>query len=121
MLADPVTIAANSPTPALVLAVISSNGYGSERVDTNGGGYSLLINHTRGKQVNKHYMQLTLTKDVTDPYTGLIKKQSASCSLTITRPIIGFTDADIVALAKALTDVRDDSEVTIAKLIQFQS
>jgi hypothetical protein len=41
--------------------------------------------------------------------------------LTITRPSFGFTDAAMVALAKALTDFRDDSEVTTAKLLQFQS
>jgi hypothetical protein len=45
----------------------------------------------------------------------------ASASLTISRPGFGFTDAAIIALAKALTDYRDDSEVTTAKLIQFQS
>lgn len=121
MLPDPVTIAAAAPTPALVLAVIKSDGYGSERVDIGGNGYSLVINHQKGKAVSKHYMQLVQTVDAVDPYTGLTKKQTASCSLTITRPSFGFTDAAIVALCKALTDTRDDSEVTTAKLIQFQS
>jgi hypothetical protein len=121
MLADPVTVAAASPTPSLVLAVVKSDGYGSERVDTGGNGYSVITNHQKGKSVNKHYVQIVQSVDATDPYTGLVKKQTASCSLTITRPLYGFTDAAIVALCKALTDYRDDSEVTTARLIQFQS
>lgn len=121
MLVDPVTVAAASPTPELKLAIIKSDAYGSERVDTNGAGYTVITNHTKGKSSDRHYVQMTLTKNATDPYSGLTRKQVASVSLTINRPSFGFTDADIVALAKALTDYRDDSEVTTARLIQFQS
>jgi hypothetical protein len=121
MLADPVTVAAASPTPSLVLAVVKSDGYGSERVDTGGNGYTVITNHTKGKNGNRHYVQMTLTKDATDPYSGLVRKQVASVSLSISRPPFGFSDADIIALAKALTDYRDDSEVTTARLIQFQA
>jgi hypothetical protein len=64
---------------------------------------------------------MTQTVNATDPYSGLVKKQVASVSLAFTRPAFGFTDAAIVALVKALTDYRDDSEVTTAKLLQFQS
>lgn len=124
MLPDPVTIAASSPTPALVLATIRSDGYGSERTDTGGNGYAVVISHTKGKNlsgVNRHYVQITQTKNITDPFTGLVRSSQASCSLSITRPIVGWADADIIALCKALTDFRDDSEVTTAKLLQFQS
>lgn len=122
MLADPVTIAAASPTPALVLAVVKSDGYGSERTDTGGNGYTVTINHSKPKGGGtKHYVQMTQTLDATNPYTGGTQKQVASVSLTIVRPAFGFTDAAIVALAKAITDFRDDSEVTTARLIQFQS
>lgn len=121
MLVDPVTIAAAAPTPALVLGVVKSDGYGSERNDTGGNGYTVITNHTKGKNGNRHYVQMTLSVDATDPYSGLIRKQVASVSLAISRPAFGFTDAAIVALCKALTDYRDDSEVTTARLIQFQS
>lgn len=121
MLADPVSIAAASPTPALVLSIAKSDGYGSERVDTGGNGYAVITNHSKGKNGNRHYVQMTLVKDATDPYSGLVRKQTASVSMAISRPPFGFTDADIIALAKALTDYRDDSEVTTARLIQFQS
>jgi hypothetical protein len=122
MLPDPVTIAAAAPTPALVFTIVKQDGYGSERVDTGGNGYSVTINHQRLKGGgDKHYVQMTQTVNATDPYSGLVKKQTASVSLTITRPSFGFTDAAMVALAKALTDFRDDSEVTTAKLLQFQS
>lgn len=123
MLPDPVTVAAAAPTPSLVFATIKSDGYGSERVDTGGNGYSVIINHSRGGKTgnDRHYVQMTQTVNATDPYSGLTRKQVASVSFSISRPSFGFTDAAIVALAKALTDFRDDSEVTTAKLIQFQS
>lgn len=121
MLIDPITVAAASPTPALTFAIVRSDGYGSERVDTGGAGYTVTINHTKSKAGNTHYVQMNLTKDVTDPYTSVTRPQKASVSLTIRRPVSGFTDAEMVALAKALTDFRDDSDVTTAKLLQFQS
>lgn len=122
MLPDPVTVAAASPTPQLVFTIVKQDGYGSERVDTGGNGYTVIINHSRPKGGgDKHYVQMTQTVNATDPYSGLVKKQVASVSLTISRPSFGFTDAAMVALAKALTDFRDDSEVTTAKLLQFQS
>ncbi len=122
MLPDPVTIAAAAPTPALVFTIVKSDGYGSERVDTGGNGYAIVTNHQRTKGGgDRHYVQMTQTVNAVDPYSGLTKKQVASVSLTISRPSFGFSDAAMVALAKALTDYRDDSEVTTAKLIQFQS
>lgn len=121
MLVDPITVAAASPTPALTFAIIKQDGYGSERVDTGGAGYSVIINHSKNKSGNTHYVQMILTKDVTDPYSGLTRPQKATVSLTIRRPPSGFSDADMVALSKALTDFRDDSDVTTAKLLQFQS
>lgn len=121
MLPDPVTVAAAAPTPALVFSIVRSDAYGSERIDTGGNGYTVVINHTKGKNGSSHYVQMTLTKDVTDPYSGLTRSQTASVSFSIRRPPYGFTDADLVALAKALTDFRDDSEVTTAKLLQYQS
>jgi hypothetical protein len=122
MLPDPVTVAAASPTPSLVLAVVKSDGYGSERVDTGGNGYSVITNHSRPKGGgDKHYVQMTQTLNATNPYSGLVQKQVASVSLTIVRPAFGFTDAAMVALRKALTDYLDDSEVTTARILQFQS
>jgi hypothetical protein len=122
MLADPVTVAAASPTPSLVLAVVKADGYGTERVDTGGNGYSVITNHTKNKGGgSRHYIQMVQSIDAVDPYSGLTRKQTASVSITIQRPGFGFSDAAIVALAKALTDYRDDSEVTTARLIQFQS
>lgn len=122
MLPDPVTIAAASPTPSLVMAIVKQDGYGSERVDTGANGYTVITTHSRPKGGgDKHYLQMTQSLNATDPYSGLVRKQVASVSLTIVRPAFGFTDAAMVALAKALTDYRDDSEVTTAKLLQFQS
>lgn len=124
MLPDPVTVAAAAPTPALSLAVISSDGLGSERVDTGGGGYSTVINHVKAKKAgnpDKHYVQILKRVTAVDPYSTLTKDVVASASLTINRPAFGFTDADMVALTKALFDFVYDTEVTPLKLLQFQS
>lgn len=122
MLVDPVTVAAAAPTPVLVLALVKSDGYGSERVDTGGNGYTVITNHSKPKGGGtKHYVQMTQTLNAVNPYTGLTQKKVASVSLTISRPDFGFTDAAMVALAKALTDYRDDSEVTTARLLQLQA
>jgi len=121
MLPDPVTVAARAPTPSLVFTMIKQDGYGSERVDAGGNGYAMTINHSKGKNGNRHYVQIKQTKNVTNPYSLLVQAADASCSFSISRPAIGFTDADIVALVSALVDFLQDSEVTPAKLIQFQS
>lgn len=121
MLPDPITVAAAAPTPQLLLAVVRSDGYGTERVDTAGAGYGTIITHTPGKNGNRHYVKMTLTKDATNPYSGLVQKQSASVSLSINRAAFGFTDTEMVALTTALRDFVFDSEVTPAKLLQMQS
>lgn len=122
MLVDPVTVAAAAPTPILVMAIVKQDGYGSERNDTGANGYTIVTNHTKPKGGgSKHYVQMTQSLNAVNPYTGLTQKKVCSVSFTINRPDFGFTDAQVVALAKALTDYRDDSEVTTARLIQFQS
>lgn len=121
MLVDPVTVAAAAPTPQLKLAVIRSDAYGSERTDTNGGGYSTIINHSKSSKGNRHYVQMTLGKDATDPYSGLTRRQIASVSVTINRPAFGFTDSEMVALTKAIMDFVTTTDVTTARLLQFQS
>jgi hypothetical protein len=121
MLADPFTIAAAAPVPQLVLAVVKSDGYGSERVDTGGSGFATVIAHTPGKNGNRHYVKLTQTKDATNPYTGLVQKQSAFVSISISRPAFGFSDTEMVDLVEALRDVIFDTEVTPLRLLQMQS
>lgn len=122
MLADPITVAAAAPNPALVMAITRSDNYGSERVDTGGNGYTSIIKHDKGsKNGDRHYFQLVLTKDVTNPYTGSLSSQKATVSISISRPPFGFSDTDLVNLAKAHADMLADSEMTVAKFIQFQS
>lgn len=121
MLVDPITIAAASPTPELKFAVIRSDGYGAERVDTNNGGYALVIQHSTSKNGARHYLKLSQTVDAANPYSGVTQKLLATVSLSISRPAFGFDDAAMVALIKALTDTLADSEVTSAKILQFQS
>lgn len=122
MLVDPIAVAAASPTPALSFGIIRQDGYGTERKDLGGNGYNVITTHSYTKGGgDKHYVQMTQTLNAVDPFSALTKKQVASVSLTIVRPSFGFTDAQIVALCKALTDYRDTSTVTTARLLQFQS
>jgi len=122
MLADPISIAANAPTPALVFAVTKSDGYGSERRDA-AGVYALVISHEdgKGRGPNRHYVKITETKDAVNPYTGGTSKQTASVSLSVSRPAFGWTSANIVDLVEALFDTVNDAEFTPAKLVAFQS
>lgn len=120
MLPDPITIAAAAPTPQLVFAVIQTDGLGSVRRDA-GGVYSLDISHQIGKGADRHYMKISQVADAVNPYTGTTSKQIATVSLSISVPKFGFDATAMVALVKALTDTLADSEVTSAKLLQFQS
>lgn len=120
MLVDPFTIAANSPTPSLVMAMIRNDGYGSERVDATGA-YNLVISHTPGKANTRHYVKLTQTVTAANPYTGVNQQKAASASLSIVVPDFGFSAAAMAAHTQALIDTLLDSEVTIARILAFQS
>lgn len=120
MLPDPVTVAASAPTPALTLRVIKSDGYGTERRDDTGL-WTVVTTHERNKSADRHYVNLKQTKDAVNPYTGTTAKMVASVSLSITIPPFGWTAAEQAALVKALTDYINDSEVTVANILNFQS
>jgi hypothetical protein len=120
MLADPFTIAANSPTPSLVMSRIKSDGYGAEYVNATGD-YRIVVQHTPGKNQNRHYVKLTQTVTAANPYTGVNQEKAASVSFSISVPDFGFTPTAMVALCQALLDSMLDSEVTFARLLQGQS
>lgn len=120
MLADPVTIAAHSPTPAVVARVIKSDGYGSERLSDDGV-YGIVTTHDRNKGGERHYLKVSETKDATNPYTGTTSKQVASCSISVSVPSFGWTAAQKAALVTLLIDYLQDSEVTIPSFLNFQS
>lgn len=121
MLADPITVPAAAPTPALSFSVIKSDGYGTERRHTGTDKYNLTINHAKTKSNDRHYMKISYTLNAVNPFNGLTQMQTASASLSITVPPFGFDDTAMVALVKALTDTLADADVTTAKLLQFQS
>jgi len=120
MFVDPITVAASAPNPELKLTVINQDGFGSQRRDLNGGGYNTIINHSKLKDGERHYLQMQQTKNVTDPYTSLVRSKTASASLSVSIPL-GFTAAEAAAVVKALIDTLQDSEVTIAGLLSWQS
>lgn len=120
-LPDPITVAANAPTPQLIFTKTKFDGYGSEMVDTAGNGYTVVITHTPGKAANRHYVKMTKKVNAVNPYSGLTQPKTAAVSLSFTHPDFGFTSADMIALVQALFDTVLDSEVTVAKLLQNQS
>lgn len=121
MLVDPVTVPAAAPTPALNFYIIQSDGFGTIRKHDGSDKYYLTINHNSSKAGDRHYMQLKLTKDAVSPYTGLTSQQTATASLAVTVPAFGFSNTDMVAFIKALTDTLADADVTSLKLLNFQS
>jgi len=121
MLIDPISVAAASPTPALTFAVVAYTGEGSERKDV-ANNYALRFSHSQNaKTGERHYMQLTQTLTATNPLTGGNSVQTASVSVSVSIPSFGWTQAGKVALVQALLDTLNDSDVTITKLIGFQS
>lgn len=121
MLVDPITVAASSPTPLLTFKMVRQDGYGSERWDVPNK-YALTISHAVSpKTGERHYVKLSQDVDATSPYTGGISKQTASVSMAISIPPFGWDNAAKVALIKALTDTLNDSDVTYAGIINFQS
>lgn len=118
--ADPLAIAAASPTPALSLAVTDrSKPFQADRRDA-GGEYAATISHTRSKNGSaRHYIKVTDTKVATSPTTGLDSIQTASASVSISVPPFGFTDAQITALYELLDDVI--RAATMEKILNFES
>lgn len=121
MLADPITVAADAPTPALSFAVVSWNGEGSNRKDIVNN-YNLNFNHSQNTRTGeRHYMQLQQLVTAVDPITGGNSLQTASVSLSASFPTFGWTAAQKDALVKALLDTLQTSGVTITKFNSFQS
>lgn len=121
MFVDPITVAADSPTPALSFAVVDAGSLSSQRWDV-ANGWKLNFSHSSdAKTGERHYMQLKQTLSAVDPLTGGTSLQTASVSLSVSVPSFGWTAATKAALVKALTDTLNDTDVTIAGFLNFNS
>jgi hypothetical protein len=120
MLTDPIAVAANAPNPALSFAMIRTDGLGSERRD-DAGLYGLVINHSTSKNGDRHYLKLSKTIDAANPYNGLISPQSASISVSISKPPFGFTAANLADLYQAVLDTIASADAGIDRIIGFES
>lgn len=121
MLIDPITVAADAPTPALTFAVVSYDNEGSTRKDIPNG-YTLTFRHSSNtKNGERHYMQLQQTLTAVDPITGGNSLQTASVSISASFPTFGWSSSTKDALVKALLDTLNDADVTITKFNSFQS
>lgn len=122
-LPDPITVPASAPTPALTFSRLGAGQgpYGSERWDV-ANGYTLSFSHsTTQNSGERHYMKVGQTLDATSPYTGMVSKQTATASLSVSIPAFGWNAAAKAALVKALVDTLLDSDVTIAKFVAFEN
>lgn len=123
-LADPLNVATIGSYTTPAFGVISRDGVGSVRVDPTSGTI-LKITHSdpsvASQKPSRHYVQLTESKDVADPYTGLTKRLTASVSISVSIPALGWTAAQQSGLLDLLTGTLADSEFTSAKLIAYQS
>lgn len=120
-LADPISVAASAPTPALTFSVVKRDGFGAERWDV-ANGYQLMFNHSVSPGTGeRHYMKLSQTLNATSPYTGVVSKQTAVVSISAAFPPFGWDASTKAALLKALLDTLADAEVTNAKFLAFES
>jgi len=124
MLTDPITVHVDTHTPvqypALSLAVIRSDGYGAERRDASGL-YALVVNHSTSKNGDRHYVKLTKTVNATNPYNDLVSPQSASISISMSKPKFGFTDLEIEYLFNALLATIGSADAGVSRIIAFES
>lgn len=120
MLTDPIAVDASAPNPALSFVMIRQDGLGSERRDP-AGLYALVINHSTSKGGDRHYVKLTKTVDATNPYNDLVTPQSASVSISISKPAFGFDSAALAALYKAIVDTIASDDAGIDRVIGFES
>lgn len=105
-IADPLLIAAASPTPALSLSVIDrSKPFQADRRDP-AGVYASTISHSVSKNgAKRHYVKATQSIVATSPTTGLDSLQVCSVSLSISVPPFGFTVAAVTAMYELLDDL----------------
>jgi hypothetical protein len=120
---DPIAIAAASPTPALTMSRVSTGNFKSTYFDL-ANGYTFNVEHSdptnHGKKQERHYARLQETKSVTLP-SGSVVLQAASVSISMSVPPYGWTTAQKVALFLALFGSILDSDVSVAKLIGYET
>lgn len=80
---------------------ISSKETSSQYVSVAGTSF-LDISHQITKARKRHLMKLTSEKIAVDPLTSVNNQVSASVHIVIDEPIVGFSDAELDALATAL-------------------
>jgi len=100
---------------------VKNQDYGTERRDDTNG-FTVITNHAFLKGGGqKHYVQMKQQKVAPDPYSDASTLQTASVSITIVSPKYGYSLVNMVDLVEALLDYINDSEVTPARLVAFQS
>jgi hypothetical protein len=122
-LADPLVTGVVAPWAATSFGVIQRDGFGSQRLDSTNN-LLLRIQHSDPSQVGvgkteRHYVQLITQYNYTDPSSGLVRRLSATASLSVSFPAGTYTYG--AALADQLISIVSDADFTSTKLLAFQS
>ncbi len=74
---------------------------------------SLTVSHSKKGKINRHLVQLNLSKIAADPLmAGVNIKADQRCYLVIENPDTGFTSTEVLALTKALIAWSSDANIT---------
>jgi hypothetical protein len=122
MFTDPIAVNAIGSLPALTLTRVQQDGFGSVWVDIPNG-FSFQVTHSSPTDLSKgerHYLKVSMTRDVTLP-NGNVQKLTAYGSLVLSVPQYGWTQTEKQNLLSLLLDLPVETEVTIAKVVGFES
>lgn len=118
-------------TDPIVLKVATVPTHTLPRVDTNGssavytkddGLVSVTISHANGKR-DRRLVRLNFKKIAADPLsTSVNKEYSCAVSMIIDEPTYGFTNVEMLAIVKLLTEwVTESSGANVTKVLGGES
>lgn len=122
MFTDPIAVSAIGSLPALSLTRVQQDGFGSVWVDIPNA-YAFTVTHSSPTDLSKgerHYLKIANTRDVTLP-NGNVVKQTAYASIVLSVPQYGWTQTEKQNLLSLILDLPIETEVTIAKIVGFES
>jgi len=123
-ISDPFSVAAFGAVPATSWGIIARDGFGSTRADLTNG-YFMKITHSDptqpGQKFEKHYLQVTQPKDVTDPVSGLVKRVVASVSLSVSIPSAGWTYSQKVDFVNLLVNALADGDFSTNRFVTYDT
>ncbi len=115
MYADPQSVTVNSVAQSLARTGTSLNSSVYRKDD---GTYTMAVSHSTGKR-NQDKVRLDFSKIVTDPFASdRSLPVSTSVYLTLDKPPVGFTNAELVSMLVAVADwLKASTNLAATKLV----